>query len=227
MEKLVLFDIDGTLILSGGAGMRAMNQAFEDLFDVVDALDGISLSGRTDAMIIQDAMRKARVSDEPDMMDYFKNRYFELLPAEMDQPGTQKGVMPGINELLPELAQRPHVQLGLLTGNWETSGRIKIGYFKLNDYFPFGAFADDSSDRNALVPIAIERFNMHSGKAVTPKQVFVVGDTPKDIECTKPHGVVSVAVGAAHYDSTQLAEYDPDVLFDDLSDVDAVLSVLG
>jgi len=224
---LILFDIDGTLVLSGGAGMRAMNKAFEELFDVVDVLDGISLSGRTDAMIIQEAMRKARVSDEPDMMDYFKNRYFELLPAEMEQTGSQKGVMPGISDLLPALEERPHVHLGLLTGNWETSGRIKIGFFQLNDYFPFGAFADDSSDRNALVPIAVERFGMYSGKAVTPKQIFVVGDTPKDIECTKPHGVVSVAVGAAHYDSKQLAEHNPDVLFDDLSDVDAVLSVLG
>jgi len=225
--KVLLFDIDGTLVLSGGAGMRAMNQAFEELYGVPSVLDGISLSGRTDSLIIQDAFDKAEIDMRDADLEHYKKRYFELIPAEMQMDGTSKRMMPGIEQIIPELAAREHITLGLLTGNWETSGRVKIDYFGLDQYFAFGAFADDSSHRPDLVPIAMQRYTAHTGRSVEPKDVYVIGDTPHDVTCAKPSGAVSVAVAAASHSMETLKTYEPDFLFADLSDIEKVLEVLG
>ncbi len=157
----------------------------------------------------------------------FKKRYFEVLPAELEKNQGDKRVMPGVRELLEALKDRPHVHLGLLTGNWQISGRMKIAYFGLDDFFPFGAFSDDSSDRKALVPIALRRFERLTGRTVPLRNVFVIGDTPADIECAKPHGVVSVAVAAAGHSLDDLRPHSPDLLWPDLTDLSAVLKVLG
>lgn len=224
--KLLLFDIDGTLVLTGGAGKRAMNRVFLELYGIGDILDDITLSGRTDDRIMMDAYEKAGLEFSYAELARFKQRYFELIHEELAVPHNGKRLMPGVADLLQKLRERRHVHLGLLTGNWEQGGRAKIGHFGLNDYFAFGAFADDSAIRSELVPVARERFTMMTGHTPDAREVFVIGDTPADIECAKPHGVVSVAVAAAGHSLDDLRPFAPDYLLPDLTD-DRALDILG
>ena len=225
--KLLLFDIDGTLILSGGAGLRAMNRAFEQLYGIPNILDGITLSGRTDDKIMMDAYAKANIPFSYDELNRFKSAYFDLIEEEVRAPGRAKRTMPGVEALLPELARRDDVCLALLTGNWEKSGRAKLDYFDLNRYFPFGAFSDDSPVRKELPPVAIRRFVEKHGVRPAPEQVYIIGDTPADIQCAKPHGVVSVAVAAAMHSVDDLKRHHPDILLQDLTATDEILKILG
>jgi phosphoglycolate phosphatase-like HAD superfamily hydrolase len=225
--KLLLFDIDGTLVHSGGAGLRAMTRAFTDLYAIPDALAGVSLSGRTDSSILQDALAIFALPHSPEIEEEYKQRYFELLAEEMPLPGAGKRLMPGIPALLEALSGRPDVHLGLLTGNWRTSGYLKLADFGLDRYFPFGAFADDSGVRDQLLPFAVARFRDLSGLSPRPEEVYVIGDTPYDIQCARPHGAVAVAVAAAAHSRSHLAACNPDHLFTDLEDTEAALQVLG
>ena len=225
--KLLLFDIDGTLLHSGGAGLRAMTRAFTDLYAIPDALAGVSLSGRTDSSILQDALARVALPYSAEVEEIYKQRYFERLAEEMPLPGSGKRLMPGISALLEALSGRPEVYLGLLTGNWRTSGYLKLADFGLDRYFRFGAFADDSGVRDQLLPFAVARFRELSGLSPRPEEVFVIGDTPYDIQCARPHGAVAVAVAAAAHSRSHLAACNPDHLFADLEDTDAALRVLG
>ncbi|MBN2414027.1 haloacid dehalogenase-like hydrolase [candidate division KSB1 bacterium] len=225
--KILLFDIDGTLMLSGGAGLRAMNEAFLRVYGKKDVLLNIKLAGRTDTSIIEDALAESNIPFESEKFEYYKSVYYDLLEKEITQPSSEKKLMPGIKELLPLLTERKGVYLGLLTGNWEKSGRIKIGHFGLNGYFTFGAFANDSGIRNDLLPFAIKRFIEKYNVIPKPDDVYVIGDTPADINCAKPHGALAVAIGASFYTVDQLKEYNPDYLLTDLSDTGQVLQILG
>ncbi len=218
--KILLFDIDGTLILSGGAGLRAMNRAFYDLHNVQNAFDGISLSGRTDTWIIRTAMSRAGVAIDDKTVNAFKEHYFERLSQEIVKPGRKKQVMPGVTSLLKGLRQRKDIVLGLLTGNWEKSGRIKLAHFDLSEPFKFGAFADDSPDRNMLLPFAVSRYVQLYNEEPSVENIYIIGDTPFDIKCAKPHGARSVAVGAAHYSVDELARHEPDHLLPTLQNAD-------
>ena len=225
LKKVLLFDIDGTLVLSGGAGLRAMSRAFERVYGVADALKNLNLAGRTDSSIIEDALRASDL--QADGLDEFKSVYFELIEEEIRRPLPGKRVMSGVETLIPELAGRPHLALGLLTGNWEMSGRIKLAHFGLSGYFPFGAFADDSGQRDRLLPFALRRAERLSGERIRPQQAIIIGDTPADILCGKPHGAVTVGIGAAHYSIDQLREYEPDALFESLEPTAELLDLLG
>ena len=224
--KVLLFDVDGTLLLSGGAGLRAMNRAFHDVYGVKDGLKGVNLAGRTDTAIIKEACLKHGKEFEQSTFDQLKETYFEFINDEIKLPVNGKVMMPGIDSLLEELFKKEHVYLGLLTGNWEKSGRIKLEHFGLSHYFSFGAFADDSENRNALLPFAIDRLEAKYKVRPQAGDVYVIGDTPADIQCARPHGAVAVAVATAHYSLEQLREHKPDYLFSDLSDTKDVLAVL-
>ncbi len=157
-RRLVLFDIDGTLVLTGGAGLRAMNRACEHIVGHQNALDGVTLAGRTDWIILDDALTRNGLSLDPTLLSELRRRYVEHLRQEIDLPGKGvKDVMPGIRELLDALEPRDDMALGLLTGNFEEGARIKLQHFDLWKYFRCGAFGDDASDRNHLVPVAMQR----------------------------------------------------------------------
>lgn len=213
--KLLLFDIDGTLVHTAGAGLRAIDRAFEKIYGHATSLDGISLAGRTDVRILMDVYKKAGIAFSFDELERLKSVYFELLAEELKNG--QKKLMPGVAELIPALVQNENYCHALLTGNWQHSGRLKLKACGLNDFFPFGAFADDAVERVDLVPVAMERFYSEYGYKPHPKDVYVIGDTPSDILCAKPHGVVSVAIAAASYSMDELAAYEPDILLEDLS----------
>src|SRR5262249_29733555 len=154
--SLILFDIDGTLVLTGGAGRRAMSLAFEDVLGVRDAFRSLPMAGRTDSWILADAAAAHGIALDSVLLGGVAQAYMQRLRSEIDKPGdSRKGVMPGVRILLDALAGRDDVFLALLTGNYEGAARIKLEYFDLWRYFRCGAFGDKAPDRNGLLPRAL------------------------------------------------------------------------
>jgi phosphoglycolate phosphatase-like HAD superfamily hydrolase len=228
MRKLVLFDIDGTLVLTGGAGIRAMNRACEELVGHPHALEGIPVAGRTDRIILSDVVTRAGHSLHDGLLEQLRDRYIVNLRREIEKPGKLqsfeslgarggvKAVMPGIRELLDILEGRDDVFLGLLTGNFEAGARIKLEHFDLWRYFRCGAFGDDAADRNELVPFAVERARRCGLPDIAAADIFVVGDTPHDVACARAVGAVPIGVATGGFSSAQLRESGADIVFENL-----------
>jgi phosphoglycolate phosphatase len=220
MLKLLLFDIDGTLVMTGGAGVRAMNRAFEDTFRIKDAFRGVSMPGRTDKIILSDALQNLGCTLRDEEFRRFRSRYCEVLREEMEEPGPRKGVLPGVRPLLDALSSRDDMFVALLTGNFGDAARIKLEYFGLWQYFACGAFGDDSANRNDLVAIAAERARSCGAPAVAQSDVIVIGDTPLDVACANAAGARSVAVATGFHDIEELRGTGADLVLPDLSEID-------
>ena len=223
---LLLFDIDGTLIRSAGAGKKAMERSFETIYGVQEGLRDIPMMGRTDPSILDEAIRSHHLDESNHKKAQFRNLYFKLLEDEIkiDRPG--KKVCTGVHSLLQNLEQREDTILGLLTGNWRQSGLIKLHHFGIDGFFKIGAFADDSPIRNELPPIAVGRAEKLKGKSISQDYVFVIGDTPLDIQCARPSGVKTVAVATGMHTVDQLAEEKPNFLFNDFGDNDDFIRMI-
>jgi phosphoglycolate phosphatase len=227
-QQLVLFDIDGTLVLTGGAGKRGMTRAFEALFGIPDAFAQVSLAGRTDTSILADALDHHAIPDAERDITAFRRRYLEYLREEVGRATSGKTVLPGILPLLDALTVSPHTFLGLLTGNYAGAAEVKLGHFDLWRYFRCGAFGDDAHDRNHLVPIALDRARSCGlPPAVISADVVVVGDTPRDVECARAHGARVVAVATGEYSVRQLHDAGADVVFEDFSKTALVLAAIA
>lgn len=238
MRKLVLFDIDGTLVLTGGAGIRAMNRACEALVGHPQALAGIPVAGRTDRIILTDVLGREGHALDDGLLERLRDRYIENLREEIEHPGRaqsfeslgsrggMKAVMPGIRELLDTLERRDDVFLGLLTGNFEAGARIKLEHFDLWRYFRCGAFGDDAADRNALVPFALERARRCGLPEIDPADILVVGDTPHDVACARAVGATPIGVATGGFTVEQLRESGADVVFQDLSSTGDFLKLI-
>ena len=224
---LILFDIDGTLLLSGRAGLRAMTRAFDHTFGITDAFKGEHFGGRTDSYLVSKALQAAGLPDTPEQHHRFHENYIPMLAEEIQEPGTgHKGLMPGARELLEALGDHDHFHLALLTGNYRDAAEIKLQHFEIWDFFEWGAFSDDSADRNALVPIARSRAEIYDIPEEAIERVIVIGDTPHDIECARVAGARSIAVATGGYTVEQLKEFGADDVLPDLSDTKKVLSLL-
>lgn len=223
---LTLFDVDGTLLLSGGAATRAMDRAFEEVFGIAGAFAGIPMPGRTDPLIVSDAVEKWGLGDRVGEMDAFRERYFTHLAEELERPNPRKRVMPGIRELLDALAARPSVVLGLLTGNYFEAARLKLKHFGLWGYFVCGAYGDEAPTREALVPLARERALKARGGNLRGNQIFVIGDTPRDVACARSFGAVAVAVATGGYSPDALAAAGSDLLYESFADPAPFLEVI-
>jgi len=224
---LLLFDIDGTLVVTGGAGQRAMNRAFHDVFGIPDAFKGIDLAGRTDTSIVGDAFARQRMPADARNTRAFRERYLVCLQDEVPRPGAGKRVLPGIEPLLDVLRTEPRNFLGLLTGNYADAAEVKLAHFDLWRHFRCGAFGEDHGDRNHLVPVAMTRARACGlPPHVEASHVVVIGDTPRDIACAHAHGVQCVAVATGEYSVEQLESAGADVVFEDLSDTGRVLQSL-
>ncbi len=222
-----MFDIDGTLVLTGRAGLRAMVATFADLFGVPDAFAGVSMGGRTDAWLLSDALARHGLPDAPEIHERFREAYVPRLAHEIQFPGTGvKGTMPGVPALLEAAHGHPELHLALLTGNYRAAAEVKLAHFGIWDYFQFGAYSDDSADRNALVPIAQARAAAHGLGPAACQQAIVIGDTPHDVACAAAAGARSIAVTTGGHTRDELAAAGADVVLDDLSDTERVLSLL-
>ena len=227
MPKIILFDIDGTLVLTGGAGIRAMNRAGEEILGALNLLDGIPCAGRTDWIILHDALTKAGHELDEALFARMRDAHIRYLAEEIEHPGDGvKDVMPGIRELLPVLQSRDDVFLGLLTGNFEEAARIKLGHFDLWDYFRCGAFGDDAADRNKLVPFAVDRARTCGLGSFDYADVFVIGDTPYDVACAVAVGAQPVAVATGGFSVEQLRATGAPIVLEDLRDTASFLALL-
>ena len=223
--RLLLFDIDGTLIRSQGLGRRALDQAFLERYGWDDATRDVSFLGSTDGGIVADVFRAHGRSLDDALAEQHAvlSRYVELLV----ETAGECLVLPGVVELLAAcLARRDDCQLALLTGNVEGGARNKLERVGLWEYFPFGAYGLDAFHRNDLLPVALARAEAHTGRTFRAAEAVVIGDTPRDIAVAKAHGARSVAVTTGWVDRAGLEAHDPDVLLDDLSALDAALAAL-
>jgi phosphoglycolate phosphatase len=225
-STILLFDIDGTLVLTGGAGGRAMSLAFDEIFGIRDAFAGIPMLGRTDSWILASAADKHGIPPGSADLARFQSVYFKHLAREIDQPGSRKGIMPGIRPLLDALAARDDAYLALLTGNYEVSARLKLEHFGLWHYFRCGAFGDDAPDRNGLLPRAMSQIGACGGPLVPASQVVIIGDTPLDVAVALAGGARSIAVATGSHSVDELKASGADVVFDTLEDTDSVLAAI-
>jgi len=228
MPTLLLFDIDGTLITTGGAGYRAMKRAVEIVCGVDRAMDGVATAGRTDRIILRDAMQA--LDGRPltdDLLERIRVVYCDLLATELERTGGGPGVLPGVRELLTRLTGLTEYHLALLTGNFWQSAQIKLGYHQLWRFFEWGAFGQDAVERNDLLPVALSRHQARTGATIAARDVVIVGDTPHDAGVAIAGGARSVCVATGQYDRAALEQAGADVVFHDLSDVDEVMRVLA
>ena len=213
-RRLLLFDIDGTLITSGGAGEGALMDAMKQRFGIEEDLRGITIAGATDALIARMMLEKSGLSASPENITALLDAYLSFLGQRL---WSHTGyVLPGIVGLLDRLRQRKDCVLALLTGNLVRGAEIKLSHYGVWDYFEFGAFADDHHDRNELPKFARARALETHGEEFPPERVYVIGDTPRDIECGKGVGAKTVAIATGNYSRADLAAHNPDFLFDDL-----------
>ncbi len=217
-----LFDIDGTLIASGGAGKAALEKALASEFGITKLIDKLQLSGRPDRAILRDLFRLHVIDDTPENWCRITEAYLRELPACL---AASKGcVLPGIAELLQHLRGREDVAVGLLTGNIRAGARVKLGHFGLFDYFAFGGFGDRHFDRDDVAREAWDEIHRRFNGRVAAERVWVIGDTPLDVRCARCIGAKAVAVATGWHSRDELAEHAPDLLLTDLSDPQPLLS---
>ena len=226
VSRVVLFDIDGTLIHSARAGLRGMNAAFQTLYGVWGALDRVSLAGRTDRAIVSDVFNGLGVETSDDAVFALREAYVTHLAAEMSRPIPGAVMLPGVEAVLEALAARSDAATGLLTGNFERGAEIKLGYFGLWSRFSFGAFGDAHVNRRDLVPVARAHVDRLRRAPVPASRVIVIGDTPLDVDCAHAHGARCIAVATGPFSKADLADAGADLVLDSLEDVDRVLSFL-
>jgi phosphoglycolate phosphatase-like HAD superfamily hydrolase len=225
VKKLILWDIDGTLIVSQGAGVRAMERAFKQRFGLPGDLSKIEWAGRTDSWITGEVLRFNGIPPTPENCHTYLEAYLELLPGEL-RDGPQGRVLPGVLELLETLRGRTDLAQGLLTGNVRRGAEYKLTHYKVWHFFEFGAFADDSPNRNDLGPHALRRARELHHHDFTPDRTYIIGDTPHDIECGKVIGARTIAVATGRHTVAELAIHAPDALFSDFADTAAFLRVI-
>ncbi len=223
MKKLILFDIDGTLLLTGGAGKRAFNRVFFELFRIEGAWQGIHPDGRTDPSLIRELFEKnlgraPRGDEMPRIIQTYTHAMGEAL-----HEAENFRLMPGVHELLTELRSRDFGLLGLATGNFEATAYQKLARADLREFFSFGGFASDHPDRLQLTRIAVERGRQALGRWLDPEEIFLVGDTVHDIRCAQCLSLTTVAVATGSTPREVLAAARPDFLFDDLKGLEEIL----
>ncbi len=224
-NRLLLWDIDGTLITSGGGGDNALRCAVKERFGVDEDLRDIEMAGRTDRHIAMSILRKHGAEPTPDAISSFLDVYLRWLEELLPQLNGR--VLPGVQQILDWLDPKPNRILALLTGNLRRGAELKLTRYGLWQYFPFGAFADDHHDRNELGAFARQRAREEHGHEFEATAIDVIGDTGHDIACGKILGARTIAVATGSWTREQLAQHEPDFLFDDFSDVDEVINTLG
>ncbi len=217
--NVCLFDIDGTLLASGGAGKAAIETALAEEFGV-EVCVRVPYSGRTDRAIVKDLFHHHGVDWEKLLAGYLRR-----LPGCMSSHDGR--VLPGIAALLEHLAKQENVSVGLLTGNVRAGARAKLGHFRLDHYFAFGGFGDHHFDRNDVAREAFDAVHRHHNGSVVRECIWVIGDTPLDIRCARTIGVRVAAVATGWHSLAELEAESPDLLFADFADASPLLEKLA
>jgi phosphoglycolate phosphatase-like HAD superfamily hydrolase len=227
VTKLVLFDIDGTILLTSGAGRRAIVTAIAEEVGSSEAMGRVRFDGKTDPQIVAELLAAAGHygAPSPDRVESICRRYVELLATELDRPTTQTSLMPGIPGLFDRLEQEEGVVLGLLTGNVARGAELKLRSAGIDpDRFRVGAYGSDAAHRPELPPIAAKRAARFFGREPSGQEVVIIGDTPADIACGSCIDARAVAVATGGYSVADLAACGPHAVFEDLSDTESVLA---
>lgn len=205
----LLFDIDGTLLSSGGAGQAAMEAALKREFGHDRPVTGISYAGRTDFAITSELFGYYGLTRDEFTWQRFQDAYFELLPTQL---GTRGGlVLPGVLMLLEQLARRNDVAVGLLTGNFARGASLKLRHFAIEHHFTFGSYGDHHLSRDDVAREALRQIQQ-SHPTVPIERVWVIGDTPADIQCARAIGAKVLAVATGMFSVPELAAHGPDLV---------------
>jgi phosphoglycolate phosphatase-like HAD superfamily hydrolase len=218
-----LFDIDGTLLASGGAGKAALESAFTGEFGV-ELRGQIPYAGRTDRAIVRDLFRLHDLVDTPENLHKLLDGYLRRLPDSLRQHNGR--VLPGIQAVLAQLREAPHVAVGLLTGNVRAGAQTKLGHFGLFEHFAFGGFGDHHFDRDDVAREAFAAVQQCVGPHCTADRVWVIGDTPLDVQCARAIGARVAAVATGLHTCAELSPTKPDLLLSDLSDPQPLLRLI-
>ncbi len=221
LAKLVLFDIDGTLLSIAHRELNVFGLALEHVFGTAGPIDDYSFAGKTDHQIAFELLSlagKPANEIESGLPDVQKS-YFKMLDDMLD--ASSMTVLPGVFELLDELAEDPSIVLGLQTGNWEVAAAIKLARFGLDGYFAVGAFGDGHPDRSTLPPMARERAERRLGRAIRKGDTVIIGDTTLDVDCARAWEMVSVGVATGSTSRTELQAAGADLVVPTLAQLDA------
>ncbi len=208
MVRLVLFDIDGTLIRSGGAGVRAFRETFRSEFGLPRATEGVVFAGRTDVSLVRQIFLANRIEPSPEHFGRFFDRYPFWLDHFLHE--LAGGACEGVHEFIEELrGRRERPTLGLLTGNIRLGAELKLRRYALWDHFATGAFADDHEDRNCIAGVALKRGSEHFKRELRGEEILVIGDTTHDIDCGKSIGAKVLAVATGGVELAALRAHQP------------------
>ncbi|MBN2243605.1 MAG: HAD hydrolase-like protein [Acidobacteria bacterium] len=226
---LLLFDIDGTLIFTGGAGMRAFSRALHEVFDIrIDGSD-VRPDGKTDPLILREILASFDLSGRcrPGTRQEMFALYIRYLEQEMEKAreSGRIAILPGVEDFLPAVSSESDFALGLATGNLEDGARVKLEKAGLYGYFKFGGFGSDSEDRTELTRIGIER-GMRYVRPDSVDGVFVVGDTPLDVIHGRNAGASVIAVASGRYGVRELQVCAPDLVLSDLREAESIISFM-
>jgi phosphoglycolate phosphatase len=223
-QHILFFDIDGTMLSTGGAGQRAMELALVEEFRIRFPFEDVLTAGRTDCGIADEIFSKYQLEDSPKERHRFMNSYLERLPECLKTlPGA---LLPGVTELLDQLHKLENVHLSLLTGNYVEGAWIKLRHFGIDHYFQSGGYGDDHPHRDDVARLALQNVCEHLNRHVDGHDACVIGDTPADIRCARAINARAAAVATGVYSRNQLSPHSPGHLFDDLSHTDAVMNRL-
>lgn len=223
-SKVIFFDIDGTMLSTGGAGQRAMELALVEEFQVDFPFDGILTAGRTDCGIADEIFERFRLNDTPAERTRFERSYLDRLSHCLNElPGA---LLPGVVDLLEQLHDHQGFELSLLTGNYAEGAWIKLRHFGIDHFFSHGGFGDLHARRDDVAGVALQAASAALGRHLNGSESIVLGDTPADIQCARAIKARAIAVATGVYDSSELSRHDPDHLFEDLGDTGRVLDVL-
>jgi phosphoglycolate phosphatase len=212
----ILWDIDGTLMSSQGAGTKAMNDAFQVCFGIPNAFEDVAMSGCTDPWIFRQGYERHGIKEPfPSALEKFDREYRKALPGRL---ATSKITLkPGLPALLETLSKRDDVGAGLLTGNFEHGAETKLRAAGIWHYFATGAYGSDDEDRNKLLPHALRRFK-DRGRHYHAHRTIVIGDTTRDVACARAHGAKAVAVATGGHRMEELRACSPDLALQSLAD---------
>lgn len=216
MKTLLLWDIDGTLISAKGAGHAALCESLKASFGISNDLSHIDMYGRTDRWIFRRILAHFELEFSRENLGRLEENYFAALPAQIQRRGVD--LLPGVLDIVREASTRKDVAQGLLTGNLVRGAKLKLAPYPLWEHLPFGAFADDSEDRNELPPVALKRASAHHGCNFRPEKVWIIGDTPHDITCGKASGLQTLGLATGKHSMETLAQGGPSALLESLSD---------